>query len=152
VREREKRQERIRAVEREYKAAKTAVELLGREMQQDPSLGQPYGWGARDAKQVEENLECTFIIRLFAEFEAGLREAWEHHFNRATHPPMKDLLLSISSSRSAADCVDDAQAVREYRNQLVHEGDPREMRPIPLEKACRSLAIFLGRLPLNWRP
>jgi hypothetical protein len=151
MREREKRQERIRAVEREYKAAKTAVELLGREMQQNPSLGQPDGWGTRDAKQVQENLEPTFIIRLYAEFEAGLREAWEHHFKQATHPPMKDLLFSIATRRSAADYLDDARTVQDYRNNLVHEGDPRKMQSIPFEKAQRSLALFLSRLPLHWR-
>lgn len=152
MREREKRQERILAVERECKAAKTAVELLGREMQHNPALGQPAGWGTRDARQIEENLEPTFIIRLYAEFEAGLREAWEHHFKKDTHPPMKDLLFSIAKQRSAADCLDDARAVQDYRNNLVHEGDPRKMRPISFEKARRSLALFLGRLPLNWRP
>jgi hypothetical protein len=152
MREREKRQERILAVQREYKASKTAVHLLGREMQRNPALGQPDGWGTRDAKQVQENLEPTFIIRLYAEFEAGLREAWEHHFQKKTHPPMRDLLSSIASQRSAADYLDDARAVQDYRNNLVHEGDPRKMRPIPFEKARRSLAIFLSRLPLNWRP
>jgi hypothetical protein len=152
MRELEKRQERIRAVAREYKAVKTAVELPGRELQQNPALGQPMGWGTRDAKQVQDNLEPTFIIRLYAEFEAGLREAWEHYFKRATRPPMRDLLLSIARSRSAANCLDAARAVQDYRNNLVHEGDPREMQPIPFEKAQRSLAVFLSRLPPNWRP
>jgi hypothetical protein len=152
MREREKRQERIVAVEREYKAAKVAVGLLGREMQQNPTLGQADGWGIRDAKQVQENLEPTFIIRLYAEFEAGLREAWEHHFKRQTHPPMRDLLIAIATKRSAADILDDTQAVQEYRNQIVHEGDSREVQAIPFAKARRALAIYLSRLPLNWRP
>ncbi len=152
MREREKRQQRILAVEREFKAARTAVELLGREMQQNPALGRADGWGTRDAKQVEQNLEPTFIIRLCAEFEAGLREAWEHHYKQTTHPPMKDLLLAIAARRFAADNLDDAQAVREYRNNLVHEGDPRKMQSISFAKAQRSLAIFLSRLPPHWRP
>ncbi len=152
MRERDKRQERILAVEREYKAAKKAIDLLGREMQSNPALGKPDGWGARDARQVQENLEPTFIIRLYAEFEAGLREAWEHYFKKDTHPPMKDLLLAVATKRSATDYLDDARAVQEYRNNLVHEGDSRRMRPVSFEKARRSLAVFLGRLPLNWRP
>jgi hypothetical protein len=152
MRDLEKRQERIRAVAREYKAAKTAVELFGREMQLKPALGQARGWGTRDAKQVQENLEPTFIIRLYAEFEAGLREAWEHYFKRATRPSMNDLLFSIASSWSAAKCLDKARAVKDYRNNLVHEGDPRKMQPIPFEEAQRSLATFLSRLPPHWRP
>jgi hypothetical protein len=151
MREREKRQERIRAVEREYRASKTAVGLLAREMQQNPALGRPDGWGTRDARQVQENLEPTFIIRLYAEFEAGLREAWEHHFKQATHPPMRDLLLAIATRRAAADCLDDARAVQEYRNNLVHEGDPRAAKPMSFEKAQRYLAVFLSRLPPHWR-
>ncbi len=152
MKEREKRQQRILAVEREYRAAKMAVELLNREIQQNPALGKPYGWRMPDAKQVQENLEPTFIIRLYAEFEAGLREAWEYYFKRTSNPPMRDLLSAIAAKRSAADCLDAADAVREYRNDLVHEGNARGIKPIAFDKARRSLAVFLSRLPLSWRP
>jgi len=48
--------------------------------------------------------------------------------------------------------LDDAPAVQDYRNNLVHDGDPRKTQPIPFARAQRSSAILLGQLPPHWRP
>lgn len=92
-----KRQQRIEwiaAVAREYLAAKSAAELLEEELQADPNYGWNQGWESRDGAAFNDNLEPTYIIRLYAEFEAGLRDYWANHLNRATHPPMDTLGFS----------------------------------------------------------
>jgi hypothetical protein len=84
---RQVRLQRIRAVEREYLAASVAVELLDDRLRADPAFLAPYELRNRDAGSLRANLEATFFIRLFAEFEAGLRDAWARAFGRTTHPP-----------------------------------------------------------------
>ena len=68
-----KRQQRIEwiaAVAKEYLAAKSAADLLKRELQADPNYGRKQGWDARDGASFNDNLESTYIVRLYAEFEA----------------------------------------------------------------------------------
>ena len=97
-----KRQQRIEwiaAVAKEYLAAKSAAVLLSAQLQANPKYGRTHGWEARDGVAFETNLESTYIVRLYAEFEAGLRDYWEKHLNRATHPPMVQLLQSVANRR-----------------------------------------------------
>ena len=61
------------------------------------------------------------MIRVYAEFEAGLRDYWANHLNKKTHPPMAQLLDSLADQRLSVDRFEDADAVREYRNFLVHD-------------------------------
>jgi hypothetical protein len=147
---RQDRIERIRAIEREYQAAAVAVDLLEEQLQADPALGRAGGWRLRDARNLRANLETTFLIRLFAEFESGLRDAWQYFFRRTTHPPMKDLLSAIAALRLVPqDWLDGADSVREYRNGLVHEGTTGG-QPVPIREARRLLCSFLSRLPPDW--
>ena len=109
---RQERMERIRAVEREHQAAVKAVELLAERLRADPAFGADDEWRFRDARNLRANLEATFLIRLFAEFEAGLRDAWRNTFRRTTHPTMRDLLEAVARLRLIPqDWLDDAHEV-----------------------------------------
>ena len=80
-----KRQQRIEwiaAVAKEYLAAKSAADLLATQLQADPNYGDSHGWEARDGVAFKANLESTYIVRLYAEFEAGLRDYWANHLNQ----------------------------------------------------------------------
>src|SRR3954468_24078035 len=67
--------ERIKAVEREYWSARIAVDRLVDAAAHDPGvLGA--GPKPRDLKAVDENLEGTYLVRMFAEFETGVRSYW----------------------------------------------------------------------------
>jgi hypothetical protein len=91
---RQERIERIKDVWREYVAATVAVQLLEDRLRSNPNfLTEDASF--RDAVHLRANLEGTFLIRLFAEFESGLRDAWRNAFRRTTHPPMKDLIIAI---------------------------------------------------------
>jgi hypothetical protein len=96
-----------------------------------------------------ENLQITYLLRLFAEFEGILRDYWLNGRNRPTSPTMTDLMNSIAAYRTMMnDDVQDAHEVRDYRNDVMHEHlqDPRFDF-----QTCRSrLARFVRWLPQRW--
>ena len=150
TRKRQERIERICAVEREHQAAAVAVDLLEERLRSDPAFGLSDEWRFRDARNLRANLEGTFLLRLFAEFESGTRDAWLKAFGRATHPPMRDLLEAVARLRLIPqDWLDDAHEVREYRNRLVHEGDDRG-DAVSVPEARHRLCRFFSWLPLTW--
>jgi len=150
---RQQRTEWIAAVAREYVAAKSAAGLLKAQLQADPNYGRSQGWEARDGEAFGANLESTYMIRLYAEFEARLRDYWANHLNKNTHPPMVQLLRSLADQRVSIDRFEDADSVREYRNFLVHDESgkpPPEMRTFTVEEAKSHLRYFFGRLDTDW--
>jgi hypothetical protein len=150
---RQQRIERIAAVEREYVAARSAADLLKAQLKADPNYGRSQGWEARDGAAFSANLESTYMIRVYAEFEAGLRDYWANHLNRYTHPRMAQLLKSLADQRLSIDRLEDADAVREYRNFLVHDESgkaPPEMRIFTVTEAKSHLCYFFGGLDTDW--
>lgn len=104
----------------------------------------------RDLKAAADSLEATYIVRLFAEFEAGLRSYWS--IVRPTSPPVSALIDAVAAralSRIIADPSGDVHEVREYRNSLVHEGDDA-VKAVSLEESHRRLKLYLSRLPWDW--
>ena len=143
--------DRINAVQREYRAAKDALDLLAKALQSNPSFGAESGWRTIDARNLAERLEGTYLVRLYAEFESGLREAWRQFFKRPTHPRMRELLDSIAAYRKVpVDVLEDAHEVRGYRNSLVHEDESLEFPEVTLLNAKSRLCKFFSRLPDNW--
>jgi hypothetical protein len=139
---------RVKAVEREYKAARVAVDHLLDSARHDSSIlrGKTE---LRDVRHMSGLLEGTYLIRLFAEFETGLRLFW--HDVRTTSPPARtrDLLDGVASTcKIPHDELNAAHSVREYRNSLVHERDDT-IHPIPIEKArdrlCKYFVFVLRR-------
>ena len=70
---RRQRIQRIADVAQEFLAATTAAQWLRASQDADPSFGQKYGWEPKAGIAFNDNLEATYIIRMYAEFEAGLR-------------------------------------------------------------------------------
>lgn len=94
--------------------------------------------------------EGTYVIRVFAEFESALREAWERGFGETTHPKTADLLQAFASRcRVPPQRLLDADRVRIFRNNLVHAQD-ETTETIPLSYVRRYLCRFLSHLPTNW--
>lgn len=151
-----KRQQRIGwivAVAKEYLAAKSAADLLKARLKDNPNYGTDQGWESRDGSAFTAHLESTYIIRLYAEFEAGLRDYWANRLKRPSHPPMVQLLQSLANQRVSMDRLDDADAVREYRNFLVHSESrepPPDMETFTVAEAKKHLCYFFGRLDSDW--
>jgi|SRR5579872_1818281 len=141
---------RIKAVEAEYVVAIKAVAVLWDRLRLEPHFlrGQ---LKIADVKRMEEKLEATYLIRLYAVFEAGLREAWELSLNRDTQPPMRDLLDGIGSARRVdSDVLEATHGVREFRNSLVHEHDEEPEESFTIGQSRRHLTRFFSYLPPNW--
>lgn len=77
---------RIQAIEQEYRVIALAIEILRHQLDADPSVLTARGLGRRSFEQSVSNLEATYVIRPFAEFESGLREAWRRAWKRRSKP------------------------------------------------------------------
>lgn len=142
--------ERFNAVGREHETAKFAVELLMGLLRTNPSFLRRFELGQRDAIRLRDNLESTFLIRIFAEFEAGLRDAWQDAFHRQTQPAMKDLLEAVTGLRLIprrwSQSVDE---VRKFRNSMVHPGQVTP-QVFSLIQARERICQFWSFMPLDW--
>jgi hypothetical protein len=150
---RQQRIARIAAVAKEYLAAKSAANLLRARLRADPNYGSGQGWEAADGAAFSENLDATYLIRLFAEFEAGLRDYWGNHLGRMTHPPISHLMQSVADQRLSVDRLEDADAVRQYRNVLVHDEAKKpseDIQTFDVPEAKSHLCYFFGRLDPDW--
>ena len=140
---------RVKAVEREYRATRFATDYLLNVVQQDPrSLG--HDLRTRDLNEAVERLEGTYSVRLFAEFETCLRIFWEA--TRGTRPPSRtrDLVEGVGARRRIPhDQINNAHAVREYRNSLVHAREDN-VEPIAIDVARSRLCHYLSFLPIEW--
>jgi hypothetical protein len=95
--------ERIKAVEREYLATRRAVDRLSADVARDAGiLGE--GPSPRDLRSAEENLEGTYLIRMSAEFETGVRSFWRTTNSRAGAPA--EILLDRVDEQAAPRLVD----------------------------------------------
>ena len=140
-------QESIRAVEREYQATLRATDRFLDQARRDPTILEG-DVRYRDVIEASGNLAGTYIIRLFAQFETGLRLYWDRV--RGTHPRTQDLLDGLAAMRLIPDDPrDKAHEVREYRNGLVHERE-EEVDPIPVGEARGRLCRFFSFLPPAW--
>ena len=138
---------RIKAVEREFEAAHFAIDWVLNIVQSDPTVLEGK-LRPNDIRIAREQMEATYMVRLFAEFETALRDYWAT--KKVTHPPVRDLLESLAGSRSVSkDALKNAHAVREFRNALVHE---RQDAPdaISLAQARHHLCTFVSFLPRKW--
>jgi hypothetical protein len=141
--------ERINTVEQEFLAARAALALLANAIR----TGQPLPrerFEPKKLKAARANVEATYLIRLFAVFESGLRDAWKNYFLRQTKPRAENLLISVAALRFISDQERDrAHLVRRYRNAIVHAG-AKDAEVVPLGEAKGYLCQFFSRLPLTW--
>lgn len=140
----------LRAVERESDVAAYAIELLDERLQRDPSSLTARGLEHRDAAHVRANREATYLVRLFAVFESGLREAWLKVQRRTTEPKAADLLDTFAARvKMPNDRLADAHRVRHHRNSFVHQVGATP-KPISLAEARRFLCRYFSFLPPDW--
>src|SRR5438067_2246248 len=140
-------QGRIKAVEREYLATRQATDRFQESAHRDPTILRG-DLRYREIVRASENLEGTYIIRLFAEFETGLRLYWDQV--QGTNPRTRDLLEGLAARcRIPGERKDNAHAVREYRNALLHER-AEKVDALPMYEARSHLCHFFSFLPPEW--
>jgi hypothetical protein len=141
---------RIKRAEQEWEVATAAVERFERDAQSEPAI-LPENSRAKDVRRTLTELPATYLVRLFAVFEAGLRGYWREGLERDTAPPMRDLLDGIASARGVQDpFLVAAHRVRAFRNALVHERDDEPESVFTLPAARRHLTRFFSYLPPDW--
>jgi hypothetical protein len=139
--------ERIKSIERDSSATRLALDRLLAEARRDPTIlaGK---LKVQDVAEASGRLEGTYLIRLFAEFETGLRLYWATM--RETEPPTQHLLDGIAARRDIPPArLAGAHSVREYRNSLVHERN-EGIVPISIAEARGYLCRFFAFLPPTW--
>jgi hypothetical protein len=143
------------AVVQEYLAGRHAADWLASKTVGDASYGWKHGFESVGGEAFVENLEATYIIRLYAEFEAGIRDYWESYRGRNSRPDMITLVRqAVPTEAFSQDCIDDADEVREYRNFLVHDMGkvpPPGIVAISLKDVKRRLSGYFARINPRWR-
>ncbi len=137
----------MKAVEREYAAMRQAADQLLARARLDPTILKG-DLRTRDAQHASDRLEGTYVVRVFAEFETGLRLFWGTA--RTTNPRSAHLIDGLASMRGIEDYVRlNVHRVRVFRNSLVHErGDA--VGPIAIRNVRSYVCTFFDRLPVSW--
>jgi hypothetical protein len=144
--------ERIKDVEGEYRAARLAVDAFKAGLT-DSSVAVDDADVRRYLQQADRKLEGTYIVRLFAAFEAALRS-----YDRARHNGR----LRLNNASTLIDGIggrrgqgvsqavrDGAHAVRRVRNFWAHETDANP-EPMTIKDARSHLQRYLSWLPDEW--
>lgn len=140
-------QSRIKGVEREFLAMRQAADRFLDHAQHDPNiLLEDLRHG--EIVTASRNLEGTYILRLFAEFETGARQYWDATWG--TDIKTHDLFEALAARRSISDTdLENGHRVRIYRNSLVHERDDQS-EPLEIAMARKYLCTFFSYLPVQW--
>lgn len=111
-------------------------------------LRDPSHAGYRNLQMADRNLETTYIVRLFVEFEGILRlvlmthDPWRR-VSREAYNRINRAARLFSIPDSVRDAVHDA---RDYRNSVMHPGGPR-IAALSIRQARSALNRFLKPLP-----
>lgn len=148
--------ERIKATEREYLAVAHAV-VRQKALVQAGESELPSQVTLRDLDAAAEQLQPTYLVRMWAEFETALRSFWRHKSSAGSEDTIGtrnliDWVAGVKQGRAISDGIrHDVHEVRVYRNILVHErDDPEPPAAIKIKEARRRLNIYLQRLPESW--
>lgn len=147
---RQERLDRLRAVEREFIVAGVSLEFLHEGVRTRPEALASRDLRPRDAIEFAENLEPTYLVRLFAEFESALRDVWAKGYRRKSEPAVRTLIDSVATRCDVSPTnLEVVHRIREFRNSIVHEGISGSLF-VEFSEAKSALGKFLARLPLEW--
>lgn len=144
----------LRRIGRELLAAKGALNYAGRswdrhDLANDSDLREV---GPQDIRNAADNLEATFIIRLFATFEGILKEHLAQQHPGIAVPEdaravwLIDRAAVLQSPPIGAPLRQRVHDVRKYRNVLVHASSVLLPRMTFFEVLLR-LITYLSKLP-----
>jgi hypothetical protein len=138
----------LATVRTEFEAAQLAVSHLERSW---PRLTPEQERGSVTLAHIRvtaSHLESTYIVRLFSEFEGLLYRHLSAHYPGLRIPRTAEALINRDALREQIPDLDRdaAQAVREYRNVLVHRRGAR-VPELTLQNATAALNRFLRWLP-----
>ena len=104
-----------------------------------------------DIVRCRQNLEATFTLRLFAEFESILKDfVSERRNSRHLKWTTSERMINriASKCRIHSEIVRETHRVRQHRNSLAHMGS--EGKLLTFDDCKSRLGKFLGYLPPSW--
>lgn len=137
----------------EYKVARAALTRFRSGVQgAEPSFSLPDGTKRHHLIQAVDQLEGTYLIRMWAVFEAAWTSFWRHHTGNPGKIKAMNLIQwadGVQEGHKAANNVtDNVNRVRLYRNFLVHGDHPAP--PVSIEDVKTYLNRHLVKLPDQW--
>ena len=146
--------EHIKNVEGEYKAARFAVDRLraGLAAAAPDLLNMGDEVQAR-LREADRNLEGTYLVRLFAAFEAALRSYDRARYNDPARDETAAVLIDSTGGKRGQGISTTVRAgvhaVRRVRNYWAHEDDAAP-EPMTIAAARARLEKYLSWLPDAW--
>jgi hypothetical protein len=136
----------LKAVREEYDTARAALAFTKRQwpvVHAEPEL---QGGTFRALERTVENLEATYIARLFAEFEAVLRRHYAHVRPGRRIPGSDGLINGLGAHyRIPAEQREQAHRVRRFRHSVAHADPGPDL--VPFVDALSWLNQFLSFIP-----
>jgi hypothetical protein len=143
--------DRMRRVRDELASARFSLSYTLRVVNEDLSALQAAGKDGTSPSELtrcRENLEINYILRLFSEFEAAVRDYWVSRV-RNTRPNMSTLMDRVADRCGITALVlVTAHDIRSFRNDIIHQ-NPRALT-FDYSDCAKSLGNYLGFLPQKW--
>ena len=149
-------QVRVRASLRKYQAVRIGLDLFGGVSPEEiHELTEARDWDELAAAEIyaaENNLDATYIIRVYSVFERAVHSFWRERSGDEERTVDGDALLDEVGAAQLMDedVIQFAQEVRIHRNNLVHGRIDEHAAGMTLENANRDLLTYLARLPATW--
>lgn len=149
MRQRQQVLESLNRVVAEHDAARRSVAFLLSHAQRDRSVLKPRDPSMADLRRCLQNLERTYLVRLFALFEESLREIWRRSFGKRTMPRTEHLLngCAARTGMRPESLLLQTHEVRQFRNHVVH-GTAAAV--VALADAKSRLCRFFSWMPEQW--
>lgn len=147
--------DRVKGAERACYVVAAAVEFY-RGSFRIGGVDLPLRTSPRDLDAAADQVESTYLIRMWAEFETALRSYRRRITgdadDRIRTMNLIDWTAGVRQGRAISEDVRfGVHKVREYRNFLVHERDGQAPPPtVTIEEARRLLNSLLHCLPSQW--
>jgi hypothetical protein len=139
--------QRLAAVEAEYRATRAALAFTAGHWSGRHDAPELHGVTRSELDAATQNVQATYIVRLFAEFEAILRAQYPATRPGRRLPPTSASLIDAFGSyyRVPAQARDNAHTVRRFRHSIAH-ADPSDDQ-MTFSSALSWLNRFLSFIP-----
>lgn len=147
--------EHIKDIEGEFRAARIAVDRLKAEVVATPEILKGSDGTRAYLRDLDRNLEGTYLVRLFAAFEAALRSLDRSRHGDPNREVVASILIDTIGGRRgqgiSAAVREGAHAVRRVRNAWAHENTSlTDGTAMTLAAARARLQRYLSWLPEEW--
>jgi hypothetical protein len=140
--------QRLRQVRDEYDAAREALAFVLTNWYKQDVQGATGSIARRDFERAAHNLEMTFFVRLFAEFEGILKDHLSSKHIFVPKDPKVDWLISCvlraESLKIDSELRKRLEDVRTYRNSIAHSSAAPVV--ITFKEALARMNKFLDKL------